>query len=67
MRVFLQTDKVPVQPVQVFVTLDQKILDDVTVAYRDSSLPNVERSPKRERPQVLLACKMRLLNRDFLE
>ena len=29
--IFLQADQFPVQPVQVLVTLDQKILDDIAV------------------------------------
>ncbi len=32
--IFLQPDQFPIQPVQVLVTLDQKILDDVAVAHR---------------------------------
>src|ERR1700685_1113855 len=39
LRIFLQANQIPVQPVQVLVTLDQKILDDVAVAHGCRSFP----------------------------
>jgi hypothetical protein len=32
MRIFLQPDQIAVQPIQVFIALREKILDDVAVA-----------------------------------
>src|SRR4029077_18944530 len=53
---FLEADQVPVQPVQVLVTLDQKILDDVTVgvAHRRRSFRSWERLPAGEGPLVAI-------------
>src|SRR6266567_2436827 len=36
LRIFLQPHQVPVQPVQVLVTLDQKFLNDIAFAHRQS-------------------------------
>jgi hypothetical protein len=38
LRIFLEANQVAVQPVEIFITLDQKIFDDVTLVHRYRSL-----------------------------
>lgn len=42
LRVFLQADEFAVQPVKIFVTLDQKVLDNPALTHGRRSFPNRE-------------------------